>query len=41
MSLKGREEIRMMEAINSTMKYCKNFVNVTMYPQHSNNIILK
>jgi hypothetical protein len=22
--------------MNSTMKYCKNLANVTMYPQHKN-----
>jgi hypothetical protein len=27
----------MMEGVNSTMIYCKNFVNVTMYPQYKDN----
>jgi hypothetical protein len=30
-----------MEEVNSTMIYCKNFVNVTMYPQYNNNMIIK
>jgi hypothetical protein len=29
----------MMEKANSTMVYCKYFVNVTMYPQYNNMII--
>jgi hypothetical protein len=28
---------RMMEGMNSTMIYHKNFVNVTAYPQYNNN----
>jgi hypothetical protein len=27
----GGGYMRMMEGVNSTMVYCKNFVNVTMY----------
>jgi hypothetical protein len=30
-----------MEGMNSTMIYFKNFVNVTMYPQYNNNMIIK
>jgi hypothetical protein len=29
------------EEMNSTMIYCKNFVNVTMYLQYNNMIIIK
>jgi hypothetical protein len=31
----------MMEGVNSTMKHYKNLVNVTMYPQYNNNMIIK
>jgi hypothetical protein len=27
----------MMEGVNSTMTYCKNLVNVTIYPQNNKN----
>jgi hypothetical protein len=27
----------MMEGVNSTMIYCKTFVNFTAYPQYNNN----
>jgi hypothetical protein len=38
----GRGRIRrMMEEGTSTMIYCKNFVNVTMYPQYNINMIIK
>jgi hypothetical protein len=30
----------MIEGMNSTMIYCKNFVNVTIYPQYNNNMII-
>jgi hypothetical protein len=30
-----------MEGVNSTMICCKNFLNVTMYPQYNNNEINK
>jgi hypothetical protein len=26
---------RMMEGVNSTMIYCNNFINVTMFPQYN------
>jgi hypothetical protein len=26
----------MIEGVNSTMIHCKNFINVTRYPQHNN-----
>jgi hypothetical protein len=29
----GAEEMK----VNSTMKYCKNLANVTMYPRYKNN----
>jgi hypothetical protein len=30
-----------MEGVNSTMLYVRPFVNVTMYPQYNNNMIIK
>jgi hypothetical protein len=32
---------RMIEGVNSTMIYCKHFVNVTVYPQYNNNMTIK
>jgi hypothetical protein len=29
----------MMEGVNSTMIIVRTFVNVTIYPQHNNNLI--
>jgi hypothetical protein len=30
-----------LEGVNSTMIYYKTFVNVTVYPQYNNNMIMK
>jgi hypothetical protein len=35
-----RGERRMVEEVNSTMIYCKNFLNITKYPQYNNNVII-
>jgi hypothetical protein len=32
----GGGQRRMMEGINSAVFYCKNFVNVILYPQNNN-----
>jgi hypothetical protein len=32
---------RMMEEVYATLIYCKNFANVTMYPQYHNNNFLR
>jgi hypothetical protein len=31
----------MMEGVNLSKIYCKHFVNVTVYPQYNNNMIIK
>jgi hypothetical protein len=31
----------MMEGVNSSIIYCKNFVNVTVFPQYNNKKTLK
>jgi hypothetical protein len=37
----GKGIRRMMEGVNSTMIYCKNFGNITMYLKYNNSIIIK
>jgi hypothetical protein len=40
MELAG-EQRRMMERVNSSSIYCKNFVNITLHHQHNNKKIKK